>query len=353
MDPTTLIPATEPYQVQWWIFQALLSLGFLVHILLVNVMLGTTVMALVAGLGGKDDPPARAISTKLPTTIAFTVNFGVVPLLFLQVLYGHFFYISDIIMGWFWLSVPFLVMFAYYMAYLFDFRYERLGQARTLVLLLAAACMTAVAFFFVNNLTMFLTPDRWLTYFENDRGTVLNWADPSLLPRVSHFLLASLAVGGLAVALLWSRGERAARPGAQAHVRRGMRWFLLASVAQLAVGPWFLLTIRHDVMLLFLGGGGAHTAFFAAAMLGVAAVLYAGLARRPGLGAVAVVFTAAMMVGVRELMRISYLEDFYRAWEVPSRGEYSPLAMFLVALVLGIGVVAYVLKLARNAGKEA
>ncbi|WP_028586235.1 hypothetical protein [Desulfocurvus vexinensis] len=353
MDPTTLIPATEPYQVQWWIFQALLSLGFLVHILLVNVMLGTAVMALAGGLGGADDPSAKAISTKLPTVIAFTVNFGVVPLLFLQVLYGHFFYISDIIMGWFWLSVPFLVMFAYYMAYLFDFRYERLGQGRTAVLALAVVCMTAVAFFFVNNLTMFLTPDRWLAYFENDRGTVLNWGDPSLLPRVAHFLLASLAVGGLAVALLWSRGERAARPDAPEHVRRGMRWFLRATLAQLVVGPWFLLTIRRDVMLLFMGHGAVHTAFFMAAMAGVAVSLYAGFARRPGLGAVAVVFTAAMMVGVREMMRVSYLEGFYRAWEVPSRGEYSPLALFLAALVLGAGVVAYVLKLARNAGKEA
>jgi hypothetical protein len=353
MDPTTLIPATEPYQVQWWIFQALLSLGFLVHILLVNVMLGMAAIALAGGLGGKDDPSARAVSTRLPTVIAFTVNFGVVPLLFLQVLYGHFFYISDIIMGWFWLSVPFLVMFAYYMAYLFDFRYEALGRGRTLVLALAVACMAAVAFFFVNNLTMFLTPDRWLAYFENDRGTVLNWADPSLLPRVAHFLLASLAVGGLAVALLWSRGERAARPGAAAHVRRGMRWFLWATVAQLVVGPWFLLTIRRDVMLLFMGQSAVHTAFFAAAMLGALAVLYAGLTLRPGLGAGAVAFTAAMMVGVREMMRISYLEGFYRAWDVPSRGEYSPLVLFLAALVLGVGVVAYVLKLARNAGKEA
>jgi ABC-type Fe3+-siderophore transport system permease subunit len=106
-------------------------------------------------------------------------------------------------------------------------------------------------------------------------------------------------------------------------------------------------------MLLFMGHSAVHTAFFAAAMLGVAVVLYAGLTRRPGLGAGAVAFTAAMMVGVREMMRISYLEGFYRAWDVPSRGEYSPLVLFLAALVLGVGVVAYVLKLARNAGKEA
>ncbi len=41
----------------------------------------------------------------LPLVIAFAVNFGVAPLLFLQVLYGHFIYTSSILMGIFWISI--------------------------------------------------------------------------------------------------------------------------------------------------------------------------------------------------------------------------------------------------------
>jgi hypothetical protein len=44
----------------------LLSLGFLVHILLVNVMLGMAAIALAGGLGGKDDPSARAFPPSCP-----------------------------------------------------------------------------------------------------------------------------------------------------------------------------------------------------------------------------------------------------------------------------------------------
>ncbi len=353
MDPTTLVPATGPYQVDWWIFQSLLSFGFLAHILLVNVMLGTAVMALTGALRGGDDPTGKAISTKLPTVIAFTVNLGVVPLLFLQVLYGHFFYISDIIMGWYWLAVPFLAMTAYYMAYIFDFKYSRLGERRVLVLGIGVACMLAVAFSFVNNLTMFITPERWLLWFENDTGTVLNWGDPALIPRWLHFVVASLAVGGLAVALYWSRGARAAEPGAAARARRGMHWFFSWTMVQLFVGSWFLSTMRPDVLALFLGGSAVHTAFLALGLAGAAACLYEGLRRRPGPAAAALLFTAAMMVGVRELMRVSYLADFYQAWSIPVRGEYSPMVLFLVSLVAGLFVMAHVLKLALRAGKEA
>lgn len=353
MDPTTLVPATGPYQVEWWIFQALLSLGFLVHILLVNVMLGTAAMALAGAWRGGEDPTGKAISTKLPTVIALTVNFGVVPLLFLQVLYGHFFYISDIIMGWYWLAIPFLVMAAYYLAYIFDFKYARLGDARRTVLALAVACMLFVTFSFVNNLTMFITPERWLLWFENDAGTVVNFGDPALIPRWLHFVVASLAVGGLATALYWNRPVRKDAPGAGDRVRRGMLWFFSWTLLQVFVGSWFLSTMRPDVLSLFLGGSALYTGILALGLLGMLGCLVEGWRRRPGKAAQALVFTAAMMVVVRELMRVAYLSDFYQAWDVPVRGEYSPMVLFLASLVAGLFVIAHVLGLAVRAGKEA
>jgi hypothetical protein len=64
----------------------------------------------------------------------FSVNFGVAPLLFVQVLYGHFFYASSILMAVFWLAVIPLLIAAYYAAYLYGFRFGALGRAGAAVI---------------------------------------------------------------------------------------------------------------------------------------------------------------------------------------------------------------------------
>ena len=55
--------------------------------------------------------------------MAFAVNFGVAPLLFVQVLYGHLFYTSSILVAVFRLAVIPLLIVAYYALYLHGFRF--------------------------------------------------------------------------------------------------------------------------------------------------------------------------------------------------------------------------------------
>jgi hypothetical protein len=101
MDPARLIPASDPLPVPWGWFQILLLLTFVLHLLFMNTMLGTGIIALVSHLKNPKSalPVTADISKKLPYTIAFTVNMGVPPLLFLQVLYGHLFYVSSVLMA--------------------------------------------------------------------------------------------------------------------------------------------------------------------------------------------------------------------------------------------------------------
>ncbi len=101
-----------------------------------NTMLGCGIIALIRSLRGKpqDLLIAKEISLKLPYTIAFAINMGVAPLLFIQVLYGNFIYTSSVLMGWYWLSVIGIVIIAYYSAYLFDFKFEALGSSRNIVI---------------------------------------------------------------------------------------------------------------------------------------------------------------------------------------------------------------------------
>lgn len=156
MDPGALVPTAEAIPVPAGWFQVLLLGTFVLHILFMNAMLGGGVIALVHALlpsGPATQPgPDHAIAKKLPYTIALAVNLGVAPLLFLQVLYGHFIYASSVLMAVWWVSVFLLVMAAYYAAYIYDFKFEALHKARWLVIGLAVACLLAVGFIFTNNM---------------------------------------------------------------------------------------------------------------------------------------------------------------------------------------------------------
>ena len=107
MDPVALIPTPDTIPVHWGWFQFLLLLTFYLHILFMNVMLGTIIIAFVRHFQRPTEtcPLTEEISQKLPFSIALAVNFGVAPLLFVQVLYGHFIYASSILMAVLWLSI--------------------------------------------------------------------------------------------------------------------------------------------------------------------------------------------------------------------------------------------------------
>ena len=146
---------------------------------------------------------AHRLAVLLPLVIAFAVNFGVAPLLFSQVLYGHLFYTSSILMASFWLAVIPILILAYYGAYLYDFRFQQLAGARSLAGPGRPAMLLVIGYFFVNNMLLMILPERFAEYFEQhgryDAGRVLI---PSLLPRYLHMMTGALAIGGLFVALV-------------------------------------------------------------------------------------------------------------------------------------------------------
>ena len=107
MDPLSLIPTPDAIPVHWGWFKFFLILTFFLHLLFMNTMLGIAIIALARSLSdvGRTEAVNREISQKLPYTIAFAVNMGVAPLLFIQVLYGQFIYTSSVLMAVYWLSI--------------------------------------------------------------------------------------------------------------------------------------------------------------------------------------------------------------------------------------------------------
>ena len=349
MEPSILIPTPDPIPVPWGWFKFFLLSTFMAHILLMNVMVGTGIIVFFSHLR-KDsqkhlEPLERDISKKLTFIIAFAVNFGVAPLLFLQVLYGHFVYVSSMLMGVYWLSIFVLLIIAYYSAYYYKLRFDALRTARIYLIGMAVLILLVIGFFFTNNMTLMLTPETWTRYFENPEGTLLNLSDSTLFPRFLHFMTASVAIGGLFIAITWSLKEKKEIPGSQENVDRRMRWFTIATVVQIAIGVWFLFSLPWDIRSLFIGGSQFHTSLLMISVGLVATTLILGVYRNVWPATVSTLALVLIMIIMRDSVRTAYLKPFFEVSQLRVIHQYSPMIFFMAALIVGLGIVAYVIRL--------
>lgn len=354
MNPSALIPAPDPLQVPWGWFQALLTLTLFLHILVMNVMFGTAVIAFVNLFrsAGETDSLARDVSGKLPFAIAFTVNFGIAPLLFVQVLYGHFMYTSSVLMANFWLMVIPLLIAAYYLAYIFSYRYDSLKSGRVVLIGGVVFMLLMIGFMMSNNFTLMQRPAAWLRYFDNPNGTLLNLADPTIFPRFFHFMTAAIAIGGLATALYYEFKKRKGDPEAAARVATGCRWFGYATIVNFGFGFWFFGSLPQEVFTVSTLSGRFMAILLPTAItLGILAVI-ASLRGRVLRTLFTVLPAVFAMILVRDLVRVAYLRPYFSVTELPRAYQYSPMLLFLLFLVGGILLVAWMLRLTWKSSEK-
>lgn len=357
MDPATLIPTPDTIPVAWGWFQFLLMLTFVLHLLLMNAMLGGALIAFATHIAKPDGSPAicRQMAHKLTYLIAFAVNFGVAPLLFLQVLYGHFFYSSSILMARHWLTIIALLIFAYTSAYIYHLKYKALTKGRVRVLGMVVAPLMVIGFLFSNNMTMMIHPETWQQYFSQPNGTMLNLDDVTLIPRYLHFVVASVAIGGLFIALLNHFSRAANNPGAERRIATGLNWFCFATMVQIGAGALFLFSLPKDIRHLFLGGETLHTALLLTGTVVAIAAIILGFRRKIWPTIISAVSVVVIMTLIRDLVRRAYLAPFFKPADLPvsAQTQYGLLVLFFILLVITVGIVLYMLRLAATATEEA
>jgi len=349
---TTMIPVADTIPTSWGYFQFFLLLTFPLHLLLMNAVLGTTVLGIHAHWQGEKKSLALAgeLAKVLPLLIALTVNFGVAPLLFLQVLYGQFIYVSSVLIGTFWILVIPTLLSCYYAAYWYDFKFAKLGRPGIVVLTLVGVGLLGIGFLFSNNMTLMLHPDVWDAYFDHSGGTLLNLGDVALWPRYLHFIVGGTAIGGLAVAFYGRFLARRDRELGELAMARGMRLFSILTVVQVAVGVWFLLALPRQQMLLFMGQNALATASFTIALLLVAVVLFLGFRKKLFATAGVAVVLLYLMAFMRDFLRGGYLQDYFSPQMLTVVPQYSPLLFFLGTLVVGLCLVGWMLRVAFTRG---
>lgn len=355
MDPSALIPTPDTLPVSWGWFQLLLTITLFLHMILMNVMLGTGIIALVNHFrSGTDfDPLNRVISRKLPFSIAFTVNFGVAPLLFVQVLYGQFLYTSSVLMANFWLSVIGLLITGYYMAYVYDYKYDALQGARVPIIGYAVFALLAIGFFMSSNFTLMQRPDVWVRYFESPTGFLLNLADPIFFPRFLHIITAAIAVGGMSIGLYYEFRRRRGDEKAEPWVRYGCNWFGYATIGNFGFGFWFFGMLPEQVRdIATFAGAMIALLLLSAVILGGLAVIYS-LRGKIMAALYSILPTIFLMILIRDLVRTAYLKPYFSVTDLEVVSQYSPMVFFLIIFLGGLALNYWIFKLAwRVIGKK-
>jgi len=346
-----MIPTPDTIPVSWGFLQFLLLLTFPLHIILMNAMLGSAIIALYARFRSGElwTRLSEDLAKALPLIVAFTINFGVAPLLFVQVLYGQFIYTSSILMGVFWLSIILLLIVAYYCTYLFDFKFAALGQAGKWIIGLAVVIFLGIAFLFSNNMTLMLRPGEWSLYWQNSGGTILNLGDVTLWPRYLHFIVGGTAVGGLAVALIGKFKAKRDPELAELAVTVGMRVFTVLTFVQIAIGFWFLLALDKPVMMMFMGENMLATVLLLAGIMLAIGVLWAASKKKVYLAAAHVIALLYVMTFMRAFVRAGYLQEVYTLDMLQVIPQYSPMIVFFVVLVAGLATVVWLVRQAVEA----
>lgn len=353
MDPTNLIPSPDTIPAPAWLFLGLDIFTFIIHILIINVVVGGSLILFFSRLKNQsalqDETLHGPAAGKIPSLFALGITFGVAPLLFIQVIYGHFIYSSSVLMAVFWiLIIPFLIL-AYYGAYIHARRYSTAQTLSIAAIGVTSLLVLYISFIFVNNMTLMVQPEKWDAYFANRGGTRLNLGDPTILPRYLHFLTASIAAAGLFMAGIWHFRQKKSAFDAGSKIKTGLRIFAIATCVQVLVGIWFLLAIPSDFIKAFMGGNLFYSIVLLIAFLLTLSVIYTAFKGKFVTTTIHLLVIILLMVINRANLRTLYLQDVFSFDDLTLQPQYGVMALFFVVFIIGLLSVGYMLRLVQRA----
>lgn len=338
------------------VFQLLMVLSFTIHILFVNLTLGSSLLTAYGYLkGGNFWGIFRKTLPKVTTvSISMTILFGVAPLLFVQTLYDPFWYTSNNLSQWWVIGFIFILMSAYGLTYVV---YMREKSSILIAILVFILFLTAGVIMHGLNYQMLL-PDRWYEWYTeggkiNPYGTSLHGIS---IPRLLHFLIPAIPVMGIFMMLyawyfkdrddidgrfletLAGKGASLAFYGTLIQFLAGIWWLLsLSSNFKFYLEPIFVISVVSAMFLL-------HTLYFAKKQPMRFAIS----------SGVLLVLTLIFMSVSRERLRMKYAGLFnYSIYDYPLKVDLLSTLFFVLTFGLCISVIIYLIYVAYKAGKSA
>jgi hypothetical protein len=358
MDVNSLIPTPDTIPAPAWVFIVLEQLLFLLHIIVINAVLGGALILFFKRIMTRETAESavlhQPVAVKLPVLFALGINFAIPPLLFLQVVFGHLFYTSSVLMATYWILIIPLLIIAYYGAYIHKSKLVSTPWFSKLSLAVAILILLYTGFMLVGNNALMESPERWTAYFENRGGGVLGIELVTFLPRYFHFIAASIAVGGLFYSVIYKFMKKEVE-NREDRINNGLKIFALGTSVQVVVGFWYLLAIPQDFMLQFMGKDLIATIFLMVGILAGIGALVAGFMKKFNATVILALLTLVAMIINRYNLRMMYLNDNFQLSQLKLSPQYGVLVLFLLILLIGLAAIFYMIKVGfkNNNGRAA
>ena len=268
-----------PLPLPEWILAVLLVLSFLLHILFVNLTVGSSILTMIYEfLGWRQNEPkfdllAHRITETITVDKSVAVVLGIGPLLCINLLYTVQFYTANTLTGHAWILIVPMVIAAFLLAYLHKYSWDRWSRSRWKIAHLCVGFTSMllfllIPFIFLSNVNLMLFPEKWAEV----RGFFSSLMVGNVFPRYFHFLCASLAISGLFFAGWFGRKSfPLAKLAGFTHpeLRRiGYKIAFRVTAAQFFFGPLLLLTLPKAGLSTSL-----YTVILAGAGLGLVVLL--------------------------------------------------------------------------------
>jgi len=330
-------PDVAPLPSPGWLFVFFIVFTFILHLLFMNLTLGGSILMLISRWKKDHGKEISKEIAKFNTfTISLTITTGVAPLLFIQVVYGQFFYSSSVILGWKWLLVLAALTFGYYFYYLYKLAPEDKGFGWGVA---ATILFLYVALMLVTNTLLSMQPEKWLPVYIHK---ISPFEVKSLVPRFLHFLLASVAFTGVFLMAYSKLRKSYSEELSNAMYNFGKNSFLGATLLQIVVGPWFLLSNPHNIYSKLLSN---PLGLFFLIIGIIAAFVGAYLVYTKGdsaikLSVLMIISTVSMAI-VRRVVENAYFSKYFNYTKLKVNPQWDVFIIFCLLLV-GLLIVLFI-----------
>jgi len=246
------------------VFQGLLVVSWVIHILFINVLLGASFGSVYFNSKGvkTNNPVLDRVAYLLTTPVTISENmgalWGVAPLLLVSVLFTPLFYAASIMNSPHWLHIIYGNIAAFLLSYLYKFTWHILENRKSLHLVIGT--ISVGLFFtlppvFMATVQLYITPTTW-TYETHFWDALLR---PDTFFRLLHFYFASFAVTGIFM-LIYGFYKRKSedeldKKAGDVLVLTGKSWFLVPTVLNFFIGPLVLFSFPSYGLESFFNSG--------------------------------------------------------------------------------------------------
>ncbi|MBD3754467.1 MAG: hypothetical protein IE937_02355 [Gammaproteobacteria bacterium] len=349
------------------IFMGLGVLTFALHILFVQLMLGTSAIAIFGAFNNNGYwrrlGSAMLEISKVSVSVAIVV--GVAPLLFVQVVYDPHWYTTNVLSAFWVIAFIVILILAYWAMYYFYFVNGK-NQDKTVQpkarwsILLSIALMLVVGFIMHSLTSAMLHPEQWKDWFVPNG--VADYSGSKLhaynLWRFAFFISMAIPVTG-AMLVTYRRFKSVREDADHAYLNWaaevGKKWIKVGSVISATLYVAWMMTLPETA-------GNFATSFWGIAG-GVAVIAFAlwaqirlqGEAKLCSYMALPMALVIGLVVAIsREMLRYGILNDTFHYDFMDYKivmDWYSTGLFFLTFAIVGSSVLAYLLTIAWKTGQ--